>query len=67
MKFIVLKSPQIEGFSWTSVNKFTMVEENFEIHSSEIPQSEGFLWTSVNNFTMVEENFEIHSSEMPPN
>ena len=35
LKFAGLKRPQIEGFSWTRVNDFTMVEENFEIHSSE--------------------------------
>ena len=46
------------------MNNFSMIEENLEIHSSEIPQSEGFSWTSVKNFTMVEENLEIYSSEI---
>ena len=37
LKFTVLKCPQIEEFSCMHKNDFIMVEENFEIHWSEVP------------------------------
>ena len=51
-------------FWWDFIaNTFTMVEENFELQSSEMHQNEGFWDFILNTFTMVEENFEFQSSD----
>ena len=61
-----LKCCQIEGFSWTRVNDFTMVEENFKIISSKMPPDGRIFKDKSEAYTMMEEIFEIHRSEMPP-
>ena len=57
----VQKCPQIEGFSRTRVNDFTMVEKCLKLLVRKWPQIEGFSGKRVNDFTRVKEKFEIMS------
>ena len=66
LKLTGLKCPQIERFSWTRVNDFSMVDEILKFTGLNCLQIEGFSRIRVNDLTMVEENFEIHRYEMAP-